>query len=88
MVTLHQAVERALAELGFRPEHRRFSAPFDHRSRPRRRSPPRPDMGDLLSQYAQFVVGTVAVREVLVFSSQLERSGPIYTVLGRAPLGG
>jgi 2'-5' RNA ligase len=30
--------------------------------------------------------GTAAVAEVLVFSSELERDGPVYTVIGRAPL--
>lgn len=30
--------------------------------------------------------GRVAVDEVLVFSSELDRAGPVYTVIGRAPL--
>jgi 2'-5' RNA ligase len=32
--------------------------------------------------------GHFAVDEVLVFSSEMERDGPVYTVLGRAPLTG
>jgi len=32
--------------------------------------------------------GRVPVDEVLVFSSQLDRDGPVYTVIGRAPLTG
>jgi 2'-5' RNA ligase len=32
--------------------------------------------------------GRVAVAEVLVFSSETDRSGPVYTVIGRAPLTG
>jgi 2'-5' RNA ligase len=32
--------------------------------------------------------GRTAVDEVLVFSSEMGRDGPVYTVLGRAPLGG
>ncbi len=31
--------------------------------------------------------GRFAVDEVLVFSSDMERGGPVYTVIGRAPLG-
>jgi 2'-5' RNA ligase len=31
--------------------------------------------------------GRVAVDEVLVFSSETDRTGPVYTVIGRAPLG-
>jgi 2'-5' RNA ligase len=32
--------------------------------------------------------GSTTVEEVLVFSSQLNRDGPVYTVIGRAPLTG
>jgi 2'-5' RNA ligase len=32
--------------------------------------------------------GTAAVNEVLVYSSEMERDGPVYTVIGRAPLTG
>jgi RNA 2',3'-cyclic 3'-phosphodiesterase len=32
--------------------------------------------------------GRFAVDEVLVFSSELDRHGPVYTVIGRAPLSG
>ncbi len=32
--------------------------------------------------------GRVAVGEVLVYSSEAERDGPVYTVIGRAPLAG
>ena len=32
--------------------------------------------------------GRFAVDEVLVFSSELDRDGPVYTVIGRAPLSG
>jgi RNA 2',3'-cyclic 3'-phosphodiesterase len=32
--------------------------------------------------------GRFAVDEVLVFSSEMERDGPVYTVIGRAPLTG
>jgi 2'-5' RNA ligase len=31
--------------------------------------------------------GKFAAEEVLVFSSELDRDGPVYTVIGRAPLG-
>jgi RNA 2',3'-cyclic 3'-phosphodiesterase len=32
--------------------------------------------------------GNVAVDEVLVYSSEMDRAGPVYTVIGRAPLTG
>ncbi len=32
--------------------------------------------------------GRVAIEEVLVYSSEMDRDGPVYTVIGRAPLTG
>ena len=32
--------------------------------------------------------GRVTVSEVLVYSSETDRNGPVYTVIGRAPLAG
>jgi 2'-5' RNA ligase len=31
--------------------------------------------------------GTTTIDEVLIYSSEMERDGPVYTVIGRAPLG-
>jgi RNA 2',3'-cyclic 3'-phosphodiesterase len=87
MIALHQLVETALGEIGFRKEHRRFQ-PHLTIGRVRYGGAEAAALGDLLWEHAQFEVGTVSVREVVVFSSQLDRAGPVYTVLGRAPLRG
>jgi 2'-5' RNA ligase len=86
MATLHKHLEDALAKLGFRKEHRRFQAHLTI-GRVRGGGPAIKPLGDLLWQYADFDAGQLAVDEVVVFSSQLERTGPIYEALGRAPLG-
>jgi 2'-5' RNA ligase len=41
-----------------------------------------------LSKYEDWDAGRARVTEVLVFSSEMERDGPVYRVIGRAPLTG
>jgi RNA 2',3'-cyclic 3'-phosphodiesterase len=41
-----------------------------------------------LPKYAKWTAGRVRVTEVLVYSSEMERDGPVYRVIGRAPLTG
>jgi 2'-5' RNA ligase len=42
----------------------------------------------LLQEHERFEGGVTAVDEVVVFASELTRSGPQYEVLARAPLAG
>ena len=87
MVTLHDAVEVALAELGVRREGRRFRP---HLTLGRVRNTDAAGLEDLrqrLEAQAQFPAGRMEVDELTVFSSRLEREGPVYEVLGTAPLG-
>lgn len=86
MVQLHAALEHALQPLGFRPEGRRFQP---HVTVGRVRRPPRGDsLATLLRQHADFFAGEAEVDEVVLFSSELEPEGPIYTPLARASLAG
>jgi 2'-5' RNA ligase len=87
MVELHDRVEDALAELGYRKEHRRFH-PHLTLGRVRRGGPGLADLAELLAHHADFDAGRLSVRRLTVFSSQLTPSGPIYEVLGRAELKG
>lgn len=77
-------MDRALADLGFPPEERPFSA---HLTLGRVRSPK--GMEELVRALgaATFEGREVAVREVVLFQSVLGRAGPVYTPLGRYPLG-
>ncbi len=86
MVSLHDRVEDALAELGFRKERRRY-APHLTIGRVRRGGPGLAELGTMIRDQADYAAGRCTLCEVVVFSSQLEPAGPVYTPLGRAPLG-
>ena len=83
LASLHAETEKALAKLGFRKEPRRFS-PHLTIGRVRQRGPALAELGRLLKQHAEFEAGRFRVAEFVVFSSQLEPKGPIYSVLSRA----
>jgi 2'-5' RNA ligase len=86
LVALHAAVERALADLGFRRENRRFR-PHLTVGRVRGDRDLRA-LGQLVAQHAEFIGGVSSVDEVIVFSSELEAEGPIHQPLAVAPLNG
>mgnify|MGYP001825645570 CR=1 FL=1 len=87
MVALNRRIEPALQELGYPKEARRYQ-PHLTIGRIRRSGPGVLELGTLLGRYADFEVGRTRVGEVIVFSSELGRSGPTYEVLARAALGG
>jgi 2'-5' RNA ligase len=84
---LHERLGTSLAEIGFRPEQRRFRP---HLTIGRVRSADRGmiALAETLNENRDFVGGVVDVDEVVTFSSELQRSGPIYEVLSTAPLEG
>ena len=84
---LHAALEAEMLELGcYRTEERGYT--------------PHLTLGRVTDAEAGFALaaelpkrtewqgGRATAEEVLVFSSEMERDGPVYTVLGRAPLAG
>ena len=87
IVALQAAVEAALAELGFRPEGRSFS-PHLTLGRVRRGGPTPPALLERLGEQEAFDAGVIEVRETVVLASQLTPTGPVYTPMGRLPLGG
>lgn len=87
MIELQKRVEQALAPLGFRPEARRFR-PHLTLGRARGESRSSSDLAQLLTQHAAHPGGVMSVDEVIVFSSTLERSGPIHDPLATAALEG
>lgn len=86
LAALAEGVESELHKLGFRRESRRFHAHLTV-GRVRHAGPAMDDLSQLLTDYADFDLGRTHVGEVVVFSSTLDRSGPIYERLGRASLG-
>lgn len=87
MIRLHDHIEAALAELGYREEHRRYQTHVTI-GRVRGVGPAIAELGRQIAEYAEFEAGRLNVQKVTVFSSELTSDGPIYEVLGRLPLGG
>jgi RNA 2',3'-cyclic 3'-phosphodiesterase len=86
MVELHDRVEVALAGMGFRRELRRFRP---HLTIGRVRGAHAiGELGELVSQHADFSGGISSVDDLVVMSSELERDGPAYEPLAVAPLNG
>jgi len=86
MIALQAAVEKSLEDLGFRGEARRYT-PHLTIGRPGRGDPP-VELAEQLVALADFDGGTMLVDEVVIYSSELTREGPVYDPLGFAPLGG
>jgi RNA 2',3'-cyclic 3'-phosphodiesterase len=84
MIALQEAVDEALYEIGFPRDSRRFH-PHLTLGRVKRQCR---DLPKLLEQFGQFEAGGMLAREVAVFSSKLESSGPVYMKLGHADLRG
>ena len=84
--TLQKMLEKSLAKLGFRKEPRRFE-PHLTIGRVRGGGPGVVELGRRLKEHADFAAGRFMVTELVVFSSQLTPSGPIYEALSRTRLG-
>ncbi|MBP3959093.1 RNA 2',3'-cyclic phosphodiesterase [Gemmata sp. G18] len=84
---LYTALEEEMLELGcYRTEERGYTP---HLTLGRINSPE--DGVALVAELPKRMAwqgGRVAVGEVIVYSSEMDRDGPVYTVMGRAPLTG
>jgi 2'-5' RNA ligase len=85
LALLAQRVEAALVALGFAREDRPFHGHLTL-GRVRRPSQALAALTPMLKQRADLTLGQTAVREVVVFSSQLQRGGAVYEALHRASL--
>lgn len=87
MVALHDAVEDALADLGYRPEGRRYRP---HLTLGRVRQAPRDskELIRLLEEHSDYLADVMSVADITLFSSELTKEGPLYEPLGSAELGG
>jgi 2'-5' RNA ligase len=85
LVRLHGKVEQALLDLGaYRQEDRPYSP---HLTLGRVKSEADGQaLTPELPKHAGWVGGRTTVAEVVVYSSELRRDGPVYTPLGRGPL--
>ena len=78
-------IENELFKLGFPKENRRFS-PHLTIGRTKRNGRLTDGVSRFLTEYAQQSFGSSGVDEVIVYSSELTRGGPIYDELATIPL--
>jgi 2'-5' RNA ligase len=87
MVALHAAIEAALAPAGFPNDHRPYH-PHLTIGRLRRSGRGQHRLSELIERNSEFQAAAARVAEAVVFSSVLQKAGPTYDVLARAPLKG
>jgi 2'-5' RNA ligase len=79
---VHALIEKPLHYLGFRREEHRYVPHITLGRLKADREVPR--LPELLREYRSCRGGEMLASEICIMASQLERSGPIYTVMGRA----
>jgi RNA 2',3'-cyclic 3'-phosphodiesterase len=87
LVDLQLAIQESLVEMRF-PRERRTYRPHLTIARVRDSGPHVERLSELLAHYRDFKAESCDVSEVLIMASYLERTGPTYQVMGRAPLDG
>jgi 2'-5' RNA ligase len=89
MAELAERIETVLEPFRFRRETRRYRSHLTlGRLRREGANAGIGDLGRLLEQLADYEAGRMPVEELVVFSSELTRAGPVYEVMGRAALDG
>jgi 2'-5' RNA ligase len=86
-IALHASLEAALADVGYRPEGRRYRP---HLTLGRVRQAPRNSgaLIRLLEEHQNYVADVMSVSDITLFSSELTKDGPVYDPLGTAELSG
>lgn len=82
---LQSRLETELAEIGFPVERRPFK-PHITLGRVSSRRTPHPELAQIIAVSRESEFGVLQVDELVVYSSELRRGGPVYTVIGRCPL--
>jgi 2'-5' RNA ligase len=85
IIALQAGIEKSLEPLGFRGEARSYT-PHLTIGRPGRGEPSRA-LAEELAALADFDGGKMFVDEVVLYSSELTREGPVYEPLAFTPLG-
>ena len=87
LIDLQFAIQESLVEMRF-PRERRTFRPHLTLARVREGGRRQSQLSELLAHYRDFKAESCDVSEVLIFASYLDRSGPTYQIMGRAPLDG
>jgi 2'-5' RNA ligase len=84
---LFDDVEECLRGLGFRKEARKF-VPHVTLGRLRDSDTGLAELSELIAAQSDAVLGVMEVEELILYSSQLERTGPVYEPMARVELKG
>lgn len=87
LVDLQLAIQESLVEMRF-PRERRTYRPHLTLARVRKTGGGQKRLSELIAHYRDFKAESCDVPEVLIIASNLDRSGPTYQIMGRAPLEG
>jgi 2'-5' RNA ligase len=87
LVALADAIETEMTQIGFRREGRRYE-PHLTIGRVRTGGPAQSELAARLAENTDFDGGAMEVDEVVLFSSELRPSGPVYEALERVELTG
>ncbi|MCA9122758.1 MAG: RNA 2',3'-cyclic phosphodiesterase [Planctomycetaceae bacterium] len=87
LVDLQLAIQESLVEMRF-PRERRTYRPHLTIARVRESGRRQAKLSELLAHYRDFKAESCDIPEVLIMASNLDRIGPTYQVMGRAPLEG
>ena len=88
MAALHAGMDKALAKAGYPRDNRRYHPHLTIGRLRRGGGPQQQDLSRLIQDNSDYEAGPTFVTEAIVFSSVLQKSGPTYEVLARAPLTG
>ncbi|PQO46124.1 RNA 2',3'-cyclic phosphodiesterase [Blastopirellula marina] len=87
LIDLQEDLTESLAAIGFPPDSRKKYHPHLTLGRLKRFSRKVEDLKGLLQENAELPMGQCSVKEVGIFASKLDRTGPKYTLIGRGSLG-
>lgn len=87
LISLQEDLTEKLAAIGFPPDSRKKYHPHLTLGRLKRFSHKIDQLKALLVENAELPMGECHVKEVCIFASKLDRTGPKYTLIGRGPLG-
>ncbi|MBA2117003.1 RNA 2',3'-cyclic phosphodiesterase [Bremerella alba] len=87
LISLQEDLTENLAAIGFPPDSRKKYHPHLTLGRLKRVGGKIDDLQALLAENAQLSIGQCHVKEVCIFASKLDRTGPKFTLIGRGTLG-
>ncbi|MEW4454428.1 RNA 2',3'-cyclic phosphodiesterase [Bremerella sp. JC817] len=87
LIALQEDLTEQLAQAGYPPDSRKKYHPHLTLGRLKRFNESVEGLKALLAENEELPMGECSIREVCIFASKLDRTGPKYTLIGRGKLG-